>query len=95
MASHGPDEVVAIESQQSGPHGSADRRGSRLTAKQSDLTKRLALTLKLPMGAVLEYLDAASVDQVEAIADIALGDHLVARIDLELDQVVGESLQGR
>src|SRR5215218_2156113 len=69
VASHGPDEVVAIESQQSGPHGSADRRGSRLTAKQSDLTKRLALTLKLPMGAVLEYLDAASVDQVEAIAD--------------------------
>ena len=45
--------------------------------------------------AVFEDLDLALLDQVEAVARVALGDHLLARRRSHRDEVVADPLQGR
>ena len=76
---HGEQELVAVQREQARVHRRPHRRRARNVVQQGDLPERFARPLVAAEGPVFEDLDLAVLDQEEAVADLALDDHVLAR----------------
>ena len=63
--------------------------------QQGDLPERFARALVASEDTVFEDLHLAGLDQIEAVADITLDNHILAGRQLERNEIVAESLQCR
>src|SRR6478609_7156170 len=91
----GGEELLPLESQQSrlsrGPH----RRRAGDVVEEGDLAEGFAWALLAAEGSVFEHLDLSLLDQEEAVARLALDDHVLVGTGLDREEVVAEPLQGR
>ena len=94
MAGDRADELIALEPQQPGRLRRPDGGGPGHVAEQGDLAERFPRALVAAEAAVFEDLDLTLLDQVEAVALIALGDHLLAGLGGDGDQVAAEAFEG-
>ena len=90
MPGDGLDETFAVGRAGASREG-ADGGGPTNVPDQGNLAEALTVGL-LPLGlAVLDHLDLAMVDHVEAIADLALDDHVLPAYSDLLERPAGSS----
>src|SRR5882757_9077276 len=92
VAGDGAEEPVALEDEEAGGLGRLDGGSAGDVAEEGDLAEGFAGALVAAEEAVFEDLDLAALDQVEAVADLALDDQLLAGRRLDWDEVVAEAL---
>src|SRR5438552_17485057 len=93
MARHRTEEVDALEGIEACVGGRAHGRGPGDVAKQGDLAEEVSRTGKDTLSADVDR-QLAGVDEIEAVADVALANHDVSECDVDLNQMRRDSLLG-